>query len=259
MVVAASGLTLLLCIAPILAVDERRYARGTPSDLTLTRAVAETLRNRPFCLYLVAQLLFVFGVNLIQPAMPYFATVVLGRSEGFAFTLGLALLAGSAVGFAAVGALVRRIGPKRAMMLCIGIFAVAMGSLGFLEADVPGGPRDARNLAIVFGAIGAIGIPVAGMLILPYVLISQVIDYDERRTGANRSAMYFGVQGFFTKWVYGVSLWAITFLLSRFGNSPAEPLGVILIGPVAGGACLLAVALYTLYPEREILRAAQRG
>jgi GPH family glycoside/pentoside/hexuronide:cation symporter len=258
LVVGASALALLLCAAPIAAVDERRYARSTASELSFRRAVMQTLGDRDFCVYILAQCFFVFGVNLIQPVMPYLATVVLGRSEGFAAWFGLAMFAGVGFGFAVVSALVRRFGPKRVMMLCSGLLALAVSSFGLLHADVPGGRHDGRNLAIVFGALAVVGIPVAGLLVLPNVLIGQLIDRDERRSGSHRSAMFYGMQGFATKWVYGLSLWVLTFLLARFGNSPAEPHGVILSGPVAGAACLLSVAILALYPERAVLAGAAR-
>ena len=254
-VVGASALALVLCLAPIASVDERRFARSTPSDLPLRRAIALTLRNRPFLVYLLAQMLFVFGVNLIQPLSPYLATVVLGRSEGFAALLGLATLAGVALGFTAIGALTRRFGPKRVMMGCTGVFAVAMSLLGLLEPDVPGGPQDRWNLWLAVSCVGLIGIPIAGVAVLPHVLISQLIDEDETRTGANRSAMFFGVQGLLTKWVYGVALWVFSFLLLRFGKSVEDPDGVLLVGPVGAVACLLALLVWSFYPERSVLAA----
>lgn len=52
--------------------------------------------------------------------------------------------------------------------------------------------------------------------------------------------------------------WAFTLLLARFGNRSEEPLGVLLVGPLAALACLLAMGLYAFYPERQILAAARR-
>jgi GPH family glycoside/pentoside/hexuronide:cation symporter len=256
--VLASLLALALCLAPILAVDEQRYARTAPADLSLRQALAATLRNRPFVLYLGAQLLFLFAINLLRPVAPYVATVVLGRSEGFAAWMSAGTFAGLVVGLWWMARAVGRLGAKRAMLGCLGLFSVAMASLGLLEADVPGGPHDARNLAVGFTAISILGAAIAGFMVLPHVFVSQLVDYDERRTGAQRAAMYFGVQGLVTKWMYGVGAWAFTFLLARFGNSPEEPLGVILVGPVAAAACLLAMGLYALYPEREILAEGSR-
>jgi GPH family glycoside/pentoside/hexuronide:cation symporter len=260
LVVAVSLLAFALCLGPIAAVDERRFTRGRPSELSLLRALGATMGNSSFAIYVLAQILFVFGINLVQPSLPYYATVVLGRSEGFAALLSAPMLVGVAAGFALIGPLARRFGPKRVMMVCVAVFCVPLASLGLLEAEVPGGPHDRANLSIALTSLALVGFPVAGFLILPNVLLSQLIDADEQRTGANRAAMFFGVQGFLTKWVYGVSMWALTFLMSRFGNSPEEPLGVLLVGPVAGGACLVSLALYACYPERRVIAAgAQRS
>lgn len=258
-VIAASLLAFVLCVAPILAVDERRFAHSVPSDLSFREAFVATLANGPFRLYLVAQLAFLFGVNLVQPALPYLATVVLGREEGFAAYLGLATFGGVGLGFAALPPLIARIGPKRSMLASLLLFGLSVGCFGAMRADVPGGPHDVTNLALAFGVSLTIGIPVAGLLVLPNVLIGQLVDYDEAHTGANRAAMYYGVQGFLTKWVYGVSLWAFTFLLARFGASPDAASGVLLVGPVAAVTCLLSIVVYARYPEREVLERAGRG
>lgn len=247
-VVGASLLALVLCAAPILAIDERRFVRTRPVELPLRAAIAQTLANRPFRIYLAAQLAMLFGVNLVQPALPYVATVLLGRDEAFAAVLGAATFAGILVSLPFAGAGVRRLGAKRVMLASLVLFGVASLGLAALWPSAPGAPRDAFNLGLAFAVCAALGPPVAGLLIVPHVLLSELIDRDERHTGSQRAAMYFGVQGFLTKWVYGLSLAVLTFLLARFGNAPASPLGVVLLGPVAGAGCLLAALLFARYP-----------
>ena len=78
---------------------------------------------------------------------------------------------------------------------------------------------------------------------------------DRQETGASRAALYYGVQGFLVKWVLGLGAAIVAFLFSRFGNSFTEPLGVLLIGPVAAGASLLAALGFARYPERKVLEA----
>jgi GPH family glycoside/pentoside/hexuronide:cation symporter len=258
LVTLASLVGLALCALPILAVDERRFGASRAADLSLREAMRETLANRPFLIYLGAQLLFIFGLNLLQPAIPYVAQVLLGRPIGYAAQLGAGLFAGILVGFVIIQPLSRRLGAKGSMLVCVTLFALGLGMLGLIRPDGPGGEHDAGNLLAAYLGLALAGIPVTGFVVLPAVLISQIIDADEARTGANRSAMYFGMQGLMTKWMYGASTAVLAYLLARFGSSQAEPLGVWLAAPVAAGACLLSVGVYALYPEREVLRSARR-
>jgi GPH family glycoside/pentoside/hexuronide:cation symporter len=253
-VVTSTLLGLLLCAVPIAAVDERRFARSVRSDLPLRAALTLTFRNLPFRRYLEAQLLFILGVNMLAPALPYVAEVVLGRTPGFSATLGVPLFVSTLLCFPLIGPIVRRTSSKQALVLCVVVFCLCLGSLGFLRPDEPGGPNDARNLAIAVAALAAMGLPIAGFIVLPNVILGQIIDYDERRTGSNRSAMYYGMQGFVTKWMYGVSSAVLAYLFAEYGKSREEPLGVLLIGPVAAVACLLSAVLYLRYPERDVVR-----
>jgi GPH family glycoside/pentoside/hexuronide:cation symporter len=235
-VVLSLGAAFVFCLLPIFAVDERRFTQTVSSELSFKQAMLCTVSNRPFLIYLAGVLLLIFAATLMAPAAVYYATVVLGRSEGFAGALSLALFSTTLIGFVIVLRASDRIGARRGMILCNLIFVVSLASLGFLRPDVPG---------------------VAGFLVLPYVLISQVIDYDTAKTGSNRSAMYFGTQGFLTKWMYGLGGAVIAFLFARFGNSPEQPLGVLLMGPLAGVACLLSALIFTVYPERQVLAVAE--
>jgi GPH family glycoside/pentoside/hexuronide:cation symporter len=248
-VVALAATSFALCLIPFFAIDERRFAPSPPAELPLREALASTLRNRPFQIFLAAHIFFALGTSLIFPALPYIATVLLGRSEGFAFDLGASLGGMMALGFAVIPRLVRRFGSRIVMVACFGLFAVASGSLGLLRPDVPGGPDDAWNLAVAFAALGGMGIPLAGVSILPNVLLGQLIDDDARRTGANRSAIILGVVRAFDKWAYGLAAALIAFLFARFGKSPDEPLGVLLIGPIGGAVGLLSAVLFRHFPE----------
>ncbi len=257
-VVVSAALSLVLCALPILAVDERRFTDSVPSDLSLWEALRETISNRPFLVYLGAQLLFILSINLNYPAGIYYATVVLGRSEIYAAVLGIPMTVATVLAFPIVIRLTRRIGPKWTMVGCTLLIVPALASFGLMVPDVPGGAHDRWNLVIVWTAVSVLGVAVAGFLVLPYVLMSQLIDYDTERTGANRAAMYFGVQGFLTKWMYGIAAATLAFLFSRFGKSPEEALGVLLVGPVGAVAALLAAGVFALYPEQRVLAQTTR-
>jgi GPH family glycoside/pentoside/hexuronide:cation symporter len=256
-VIGGSIVALVLCLLPIVFIDERRHCHTEVADIPFWNAVRQTVGNVAFRRYLVAQLPFIVGVNLIQPVGPYYSTVMLGRSEGFAAWQGLALFVATLLAFVPVNRMARRRGPRFTIVLCVLVLTVGVALLGFLVPDEPGGPNDLRNLLLVFGAMSLGGVAVAGFITMPNVILSQVIDYDTARTGSNRAASYFGIQGFFTKFLYGVSGAILAFLFQRYGNSVEQPLGVILVGPVAAAFCLVSAGLFLRYPEREVLAATQ--
>jgi GPH family glycoside/pentoside/hexuronide:cation symporter len=255
-VIVLAVTSLALCSIPFLAIDEKRFSPSAPSDLSLKEALASTLRNRSFLVFLVAHLLFALATSLIFPALPYFATVLLGRSEGFAFDLGASLGGMMAVGFAVVPRLSKRVGPKPIMIGSFGLFALASASLGLIRPDVPGGPNDSWNLAVAFTALGAMGVPLAGVSMLPNIFLGQLIDDDARRTGTNRSAVFFGVVRAFDKWAYGLAAAMIAFLFARYGKAPDQPLGVLLIGPIGGVVGIASALLFTRFPKLRSTESA---
>jgi GPH family glycoside/pentoside/hexuronide:cation symporter len=244
-------LGLILCAIPIFFVDERRFTHSAPSELAMRDALRSAVRNHPFVVFLITHLLFALATALIFPALPYMATVLLGRSEGFAFELGASLGGMMGVGYAVIPRLLRHVDSKSLMIGCFGMFGVASAALGLIHPDVSGGPDDSRNLAIAFIALGCMGVPLAGASILPSVLLGRIIDDDRERTGTNRSAVFVGLVRAFDKWAYGLAAAVIAFLFARFGKSPAEPLGVLLIGPIGGVAALLSALIFFRFPSSK--------
>lgn len=257
-VVISCILSFLCSLCPILAVDESVFT-SVRSSLNMREALGKTLSNRPFITYLQAQMVFILGITMSGPAIPYFTRVILGRDEGFAAQLSLAMLPGIILGFLVIQRIVDRIGTKATLVSTIFLLGIPMFPYGFLQPSTPGGPGDQFNLIVIIGLSMIKGFPIAGIMILPTVILGQLIDLDEARTGANRAAMYYGVQGLFTKWVYAAGAAIFSFLLSAYGRSAEEPLGVLLVGPVAGSFCVIAAFLYTLYPEQQVRAAALKA
>ncbi|HIG43127.1 MAG: MFS transporter [bacterium] len=253
-VVISCVFSFICCLCPILAVDESQFT-SIHSSLNMRDALSKTLSNRPFVIYLFAQIIFILGITMTGPAVPYFARVILGRDEGFAAQLSLAMLPGIILGFIVIDRVVAKIGTKATLVGTIFLLGVPMFPYGFLTPSSPGEAGDQFNLIVIIVLSIIKGFPIAGLMILPTVILGQLIDLDEARTGANRAGMYYGVQGLFTKWVYAAAAAILSYLLSAYGRSAEEPLGVLLIGPVAGTFCVIAAIFYTFYPEREVRHA----
>jgi GPH family glycoside/pentoside/hexuronide:cation symporter len=230
------------------AVRERPEPDGRPDPLSFRASIAESVRNPAFLPLVAPMSVFLIGVNLISTAVPYLSRSVLGASEAEA-SRGLALLyAGVALALPFLGRAVERFGAKR--LYSVSLLAM---SLGF--AALPAVGWSAHPVAAYYAVTFVLGVPVAGLLVLGRVLISDVIDEDERRTGLRREAMYFGMQGLLTKVSFGVGPLLATQLFAWFGNTAERPLGVLLCGPVAA---LLGLAGWRAFRHYPLDGAADR-
>ncbi len=66
------------CLLPILAVDDSTF-EAVPSSMDMKEALTTTMANRPFLIYLGAQIIFILGLTMTGPAVPYIVRVLLGR------------------------------------------------------------------------------------------------------------------------------------------------------------------------------------
>ena len=91
--------------------------------------------------------------------------------------------------------------------------------------------------------VGLVGAPLAGVFLFPAALTADCVDHDAAQTGHRREATYFGAQSFVEKTTTALSPLVLATLLT-IGNTPDNPLGVRLVGPVAS---LFVLAGYVLF------------
>jgi len=91
-------------------------------------------------------------------------------------------------------------------------------------------------------------LPVAGVPVLPFALLADVIDVDAKSSGARREAIYFGVQAIFLKSIIGLSV--VTFATSHalFGARSLP-----WIAGAADGICAMGLVIFCFYPLRKQL------
>ena len=95
------------------------------------------------------------------------------------------------------------------------------------------------------------GYPVAVLLIVPNVILSELCDADVKKTGERREAMFFGVQGFFMKLNLGVSTAVLALMYSLFGKDISDPLGVRMAPIVGSVVALIGFVVMLKYPEQK--------
>ena len=255
------------------------YARAQvqPVSTGLIESLRQAFRNDQFLFFLPTFVCFNLAVHLLLAGLPFFAeSVILGDADartiglfGRSFELGgggiSSILAGTAI-FAVIAVLplVYRLSISRgkawvysASML---LGAIAFPPLFFMGL-VPG--IDPLAQSLVFVAIA--GLAITGVFAFPNALMADIIDYDALRTGQRREALFYGAQNTIEKWVGSLST-AILALLFLAGETADDPLGIRLIGPVAGLAAVIGYVFFfgyrlpdtvtpeTLTPQRARMR-----
>jgi GPH family glycoside/pentoside/hexuronide:cation symporter len=93
--------------------------------------------------------------------------------------------------------------------------------------------------------IALMGFPIALMMVIYNAVLSDVIDYDEKQTGFRREAMYYGMEGLFTKIARGVGSSLSAFLFAVFGLEAGKATGLLWAGPFCAFFAFIGVILFS--------------
>jgi glycoside/pentoside/hexuronide:cation symporter, GPH family len=245
------GLTIASFVPTLLSIREKPSDAGDAPAVRIRFGMIfewarTTFHNRPFRYLLASTAVFWFGLNMIILIIPFWAQYVLGRSDRDVVLLMAPLLATNIIFFFVFNYLAKRFGKYPVFLLTLALAALTMPLL-WLVSTAPG--ADAMFQTQVVMAL--IGMPVAGIMILPYAILSDVIDHDETLTGRRREGIYVGVQAVFQKIAIGISIAVATALMYFGGDAKPTELGLKLIAAAAGCSSFIALAIFLGYPIRE--------
>ncbi len=243
---AAVGLV-LLCI-PLL-IREREYAEAEPATLGLLEAVTTTFKNRAFLIYLIGNVTFWLGFNIVTLNIPLYVTILLrGTEDDTSIYFGIAFVV-ALLFFPVVNLLSKKIGLKAMMMFALVAFLVLLPLYFFLGQTLPGLSPEVYAYIL----LALTGLPLAVIFIVPDAIVAAVSDLEVKLSGQKREAMYFGAQGFILKLAMGLSTLITGALLQLFGSTINMPLGIQLTGPVSAIFILIGVIVFSRYPEKEVI------
>jgi len=217
---AISALTFALaCLGP----RETPQADSEEAALGLRESLRQTFSNRPFLHFGGGFLPFWMGLSIVLAAIPLLVTEILQGQEDQAGLLpGLAMVT-AVLSFPGVTRVTARQGKRWVFLASMAWF---LGTVGHWPLPLSGLVQGMLLMVLAGPAI-------SGLFVLPYAILADITDYDERVTGRRREAMYFGVHAFLYNAGVGLGA-ACTALLFKFlGNTAAHPWGIYLSGVFA--------------------------
>lgn len=231
-------LAAVVCWALLRAVKSYSQGETEPTWRERFEAVRD---NRWFLLLMTTFVCQALGVGAMLAAVPYLATYILGGGELQQTLLFVCLVAPAIVVMPLWSLTAKRVGKHRGFLMASAVFLVA--ALGLIFA---------RSLpdALVYAAVGLVGVAYAGMQMFPLAMMPDTVAADASMHGRQRAGVFTGV------WaaaetvalalgpaVVGLILAATGFISSEAGQTVTQP----------GSALTGIVLAFSLFPAAMLL------
>lgn len=235
-------LSLVLLLAPVLFLQEVRYAKQLPSDTKPWPTIRNIFREKSFAQFVLADGMYWLAVTFIQLGVSYYVTTLFYLDKSLASVFLTVGFITSFLMYWPVYLLVGRFGKKKTVVSGFVVFC----ALFILTVFVPYLPG---NKTIWFYVLAvSSGYPLAVFGIIPNALIADMIYQYEARTGESKAALFFGIRNFTSKSAIGVANFLFPTLL-LFGKSNLNYLGVQLTAALAAMFCLIGMIYFLKFRE----------
>jgi len=202
---------IFLRFAPREKAEFREDYKNAPSFYGSLKMCA---KSKAFKWYIPAEIAVWFVYTMLVTIVPLYGKFVLGITDTLILSLLLALTFISA--FICMNILwrplVQKIGPRKSWLISLIIFIAMILPLMFIQ--------DAISGLIVFFLIG---IGLSGSIYIVDIVISDIIDEDEVRTGARREGGYYGVNMFLMRLSAVLVFLSISLVFTNVGWAVYEP------------------------------------
>lgn len=247
-----SGMATVLAVISVVAIYlgypalfERPDLR-TDTSFPLGAALKATFLNRSYLTAAGAQAMRFFATGTLQAGILFYLKYSLKVEEGLATViLGIAFLVAMLSLYPWRNWVANKLDSRRTLMLANVIMILGIVPMGF-----------SPNIVFTYVAAVVLGIGLGGLVLIGDVIITEVIDEDEVKTGHQRAGMYFGMSGFLitlsgllVSSVFGLMMPAFGYdtLLDVQPSSVDLGFRLFLTLPTTIGF-LLAITLLWLYP-----------
>ena len=206
------GITLFIAIK--WGVKEREeFKLDHKQEFGFFKGLKYTFKNRGFVLYTIMFFFFEYILLLYGTVIPIYALHVLSITDTFLTSILFGIL--FIMGILTVyiwKKLDVKLGSRKAYAIAVICFIVAVIPLFFISSF---------TLALVMFII--IGFGFGGMLYFIYLIIADVIDEDELKTGVRREGTFFGITNFFMRLAMVLSIVSVSLIFSSAGWETYTP------------------------------------
>ncbi len=187
----------IVLLAPILTLKvnpDYEYKEKKKFNLnTLLENIKSTLKVKEFSAYLLGFAMFFFGFQLIQYALLHIVTILYNLDRGIQGTAFIVSVVSALLFIPLVNFIIKKTSIETMLkisLLSFAVVALLMGICGILNLS---------NTVVIYGIMLALGFPYSGLMMVPNLIVSKIIDNEHSKTKNKNEAMFFGTQGLINK------------------------------------------------------------
>lgn len=176
-----------------------------PEKITLKESFVLTFKNKIFVRWLVVNACTFFGMQMFLVSMNALIGGGMGLNEGQMAILNTCAFAPVPIMLYLFNKLKAKKGIRFTYQTCLLAFAIAI--LSFLIGSRLFFGDGNVTIKIIIGCVGGVmgSWAIGAFFMMPYIIPTQISAVEEKLTGKNHSAMYFGAQAFTTSVVGAIS------------------------------------------------------
>lgn len=229
----------------VFGVSEKKYSKGKISKISFKETMLIIIGYKNFIFYLFGLLFFFVGFNTLRATMNYYVEDIMGYGKTQIAIASAMLFGMSALFFYPTNKLSKKIGYRKIMLFDLLLLIIFTGMLLFLGKGIPE--------SFGFAIFALIGIPVAGgAFIFPPAMLSEISNNIKEETGNKIEGICFGIQGFFLKMAFMISILLLPFILV-FGSNTGRvnKNGIYMTAIFAIIAFIISFIFYYKYEEKK--------
>lgn len=206
MVIILSIIASLGGFITVFGVSEKKYSKGKTLEISFRETISIILSYKNFIFYLFGLLFFFVGFNTLRATMNYYVEDIMGYGKA-QITIASSILFGmSALFFYPTNRISKKVGYRKIMLINLFMLIIFTLLLSLLGRIIP------KNYGFLI--FGLIGIPVSGgAFIFPPAMLSEISNSIKEKTGNKIEGICFGIQGFFLKMAFMISILLLPFIL----------------------------------------------
>ena len=240
----------ILLLIPSMTIKEKEYVDSVRPTVSLGKSLKHAFKNKHFLIVTLGQLFEGTGMGFFQACIMYYITELMGIPESQSIIIMATSIVGSLCLYPLINKWSKNKGKKVPMVVGCITFTVAEFLICFVDVFPKG---HAMLIAVLFALF--VSLPFAVLNILPGSMMADVIQYDTIKTGINQEGTFSAAKSFVTKMGISLAMMIVPSLVNIGANAGEHVgrLGLIVSAIVGGIFTLIAVVIYALYNEKEVL------